>query len=149
MSERPTAEHGVRSLREHVFAKAREARARVGLPEGATPTFEAIRGLLEERTVVRYPLGIRFDASPLRRGEFACLEPLGSHPSDGFCLFIHPMFETVEELLPLLVAYYVPSVDYGDAATHVEAELYGSTLCAVEREEYYRLLRSATDSVAA
>jgi hypothetical protein len=149
MSERPTAEDGVRSLREHVVAKAREARARLGLPDGATPTFEAIRGLLEERTVVRYPLGVRFDAAPLRPGEFACLEPLGSHPSEGFCLHVHPIFENVEELLPLLVAYYLPSVNYGDVATHVEAELYGSTLCAVEREEYYRLLCSAADSAGA
>lgn len=104
--------------------------------------------LLQDRSVVRYPVGVRFDAEPLQPGEFACLENLGDHPSDGFCLFIHPMFERVDDLIPLLIAYYIPSINYGDVASHVEAELFGATLLAIDREEYYRILCSVADTVA-
>lgn len=144
MMHRPSAEEAQQSLRDHVMAKAAEARAKH--PDVASRA--GIMQLLEDRSAVRYPLGIRFDSEPLQHGEFACLESLGDRPSDGFCLFIHPMFEPVSDLLPLLIAYYVPSVNYGEVATHVEAELYGSTLLAIEVEEYYRILCSVADSAA-
>lgn len=145
MSDRPadpTAASGQRSLREHVLGKALEARAKAG----GRIDRAAILRLLADRTVVRYPVGVRFDAEPLRPGEFACLEALGGHPSDGFCLFVHPRFERQDELLPLLIAYYIPAVNYGDVATHVEAELYGATLLGLDSEEYYRRLCAAADS---
>lgn len=141
----PTAEEAQQSLRDHVVSKAMEARLRRG---GLIDRGVMMR-LLEDRGVVRYPLGVRFDAQPLRPGEFACLEALGEHPSDGYCLFIHPMFEPIDDLLPLLIAYYIPSVNYGDVATHVEAELFGSVLLGIEVEEYYTILCSVADTVAA
>ncbi len=145
MNHRPTAEEGQQSLRDHVVAKASDARLRRG---GVIDREEVLR-MLHDRSVVRYPLGVRFDAEPLQPGEFACLESLGDHPSDGFCLFIHPMFENVDELIPLLIAYYIPSVNYGEVASHVEAELFGATLLGIDREEYYAILCSVADSVTA
>lgn len=141
---RPSAEEAQQSLRDHVVGKATEARLR----RGGFIDRAVMMHLLEDRSVVRYPVGVRFDAEPLRPGEFACLESLGERPSDGFCLFIHPMFETVDDLLPLLIAYYIPSVNYGDVATHVEAELFGSTLLGIEIEEYYTILCSVADTVS-
>lgn len=143
MNPRPTAEEARQSLRDHVVAKAMDARLRRG---GLIDRIEIMR-LLEDRSVVRYPLGVRFDAEPLRLGEFAHLESLGEHPSDGFCLFVHPMFENVDDLIPLLVAYYIPSVNYGDVASHVEAELFGATLLGMDVEEYYTILCSVADTV--
>ncbi len=146
MGERPpspSAADGQQSLREHVRAKALEARAKLrGQVDRA-----AILRLLEDRTAVRYPVGVRFDAEPLRPGEFACLESLGSHPADGFCLFVHPRFEHLDDVLPLLIAYYVPSINYGDVVTPVEAELYGSTLLALSPDAYYQALCNAADGV--
>lgn len=139
----PSPEQALQSLREHVVDRARRARlARAGSIDA-----EAIVSMLDDRAVVRYPVGVRFDAEPLRPGEFACLEPLGPHPSDGFCLFVHPLFATDAALLPMIVAYYIPSVNYGDVATHVEAELFGATLLGVGQEHYYRSLCSAADLV--
>ncbi|MDZ4754574.1 MAG: hypothetical protein SGJ11_08760 [Phycisphaerae bacterium] len=139
---KPSAEDAQQSLRDHVVAKAREAR----LACAQCVDRAALMGLLENRAVVRYPLGVRFDAEPLQPGEFACLEPLGAHPADGFCLYVDPLFENVDEMIPLLVAYYIPSVNYGEVASHVEAELYGATLLGMDVEEYYELLCSAADS---
>lgn len=140
---RPTADQAQQSLLEHVVAKATEARLRRG---GLIDRAEVMR-MLEDRSVVRYPMGVRFDAGPLQAGEFACLEALGEHPSDGFCLFLHPMVENSDDLLPLLIAYYIPSVNYGEVATHVEAEAFGSTLLMLDPEEYYRVLCSVADAI--
>lgn len=142
MELKPTEEDGKQALLDHVIRKATEARAKYGVINRAVLT-----DLLQDRAVVRYPLGIRFDAEPLRPGEFACLEALGDHPSDGFCLFIHPMFEPVDDMIPFLVAYYIPSVNYGEVASHVEAEVFGATLLNTDREEYYKILCSVADSV--
>lgn len=143
MSHQPSEEDAGQSLRDHVVAKAGDARRARG---GVVDRAELFR-LLDDRAVVRYPMGVRFDAEPLRPGEFACLQPLGEHPRQGFCLFVHPMFEPDEALLPLIVAYFIPSVNYGDVATHVEAELFGSTLLGLDIDEYYALLCRAADAV--
>lgn len=139
----PTAEEGQQALRDHVVARAAEVRSRLG----GRVDRAAIFALLDDRSVVRYPLGVRFDAEPLRPSEFACLEALGAHPAEGFCLFVHPACEADDELLPLLIAYYIPSVNYGDVATHVEAELFGSTLLGIDREAYYRALCAVADAL--
>lgn len=140
-SQLPTAADGQQSLRDHVRAKALEAREKLGGRIDRTAIFR----LLDDRTAVRYPVGVRFDAGPLHSGEFAFLESLGGHPSDGFCLFIHPRFEHADDVVPELIAYYIPSVNYGDVATHVEAELYGATLLGLDLEDYYRRLCAAAD----
>lgn len=143
MERKPTTEDGLQALRDHVIMKAIEARHN---RKGLIDRTEIFR-MLQDRSVVRYPVGVRFDAQPLHAGEFAFLEALGEHPSDGFCLYIHPMFEQVDDLLPLLIAYYIPTVNYGEVASHIEAELFGSTLLNIDREEYYRILCSVADSV--
>lgn len=144
MNPHPTAEEAQQSLRDHVVTKAMDTRASRG---GLIDRVEMMR-LLDDRVVVRYPLGIRFDAEPLQSGEFACLESLGEHPSAGFCLFVHPSFENEDDLIPLLIAYYIPSVNYGDVVSHVEAELFGATLLGIAADEYYATLCSVADSLA-
>lgn len=143
MDGRPSEESARESLREHVVAKAVEARAARGGVVGQAE----ILALLEDRGVVRYPVHLRFDAGPLQAGEFACLQGCGEHPSDGFVLFVHPNFEHDVALLPLIVTYYIPTVNYGDVATHIEAELFGSTLLGIDRESYYKALCDAADSL--
>lgn len=152
----PTEADARASLRDHVVAKARAARARYADGSGAAATGTggiggidraALLRMLEDRAVVRYPLGIRFDAGPLKTGEFACLEPLGDHPSDGYCLFIHPLFAPVDHLIPALVAYYIPSVNYGDVVSHVEAEHFGAALLGLDVDAYYTMLCAAADSL--
>ena len=57
------------------------------------------------------------------------------------------MFDPVDDLIPLLIAYYIPSVNYGDVVSHVEAELFGATLLSLDVDEYYKILCSVADSV--
>jgi len=143
MAERLSEEDGRIALREHVVEKAMDARLRHGLYIDA----EQMVRVLDDRAVVRYPVGIRFDAEGLEAGEFAWPMPLGDSPSKGFCLFIHPCFEDQPDAWPLLIAYHIPTINYGEIATHEEAELFGATLLGLEQDEYYKALCELTDSI--
>ncbi len=138
-----TAEDGLRALRDHVVDTARRARQRYG----GRIDYATIRRMLGDEQVVRYPVDLRFDADPLEPGEFAYVEPLGTHPAQGFVLYVHPRFRDREELLPLLIAYHLVRVNYGQVATHEEAELFGSTLLGLDRDAYYQKLCDAADEI--
>jgi hypothetical protein len=133
------------AFREHLKAKAAAARLKYGPSIDA----EAIRTILGDREVVRYPTSIEFDAAPLHVHEFACPQPLGFHASDGYCLFVHPHFRGQPENLPLLVAYHIPTVNYGDIVEAQDAELYGAALLGLDVETYYQALCKLADSIPA
>jgi len=127
----------------HLKARAAAARDRYGPAIDAA----ALARLLADREIVRWPTELCFDARPLQEGEFAYPQPLGFHPSDGFCLFVHPHFEQRPDALPLLVAYHIPSINYGSIAEARHAELYGATLLGLDVEVYYRELCALADSM--
>ncbi len=141
--QRLTEEDGRSALRDHVVEKAAQARRKCG----GRVDYATILALLDDREIVRYPTRLRFDANPLEPGEFAFAQPLGAHPRDGYCLYVHPAFERREELLPLLIAYHIVRVNYGEIATHAEAELFGATLLGLAVDEYYAALCAAADEI--
>ncbi|MBL1215874.1 MAG: hypothetical protein D8M59_00080 [Planctomycetes bacterium] len=141
----PTAEEGKQALRDHIVEKAMNARLRYGL----YIDYETITRMLDDREVVRYPTGIRFDAEPLQAGEFAFACQIGEHPRDGFCIFIHPAFEDQPDILPLLIAYHLVVINYGTLATSEDAELFGATLLGLEVDAYYEALCELADSLSA
>jgi hypothetical protein len=138
-----TGEDAKRSLRDHLVDKAMAARLKYGLYIDTETIFK----MLDDREVVRYPTGVRFDAEPLEPGEFALAQPLGDDPKQGYCLFIHPWFEPQREILPLLIAYHIPDINYGEVATSAEAELFGATLLGLEVDAYYQALCELADSL--
>jgi len=145
MGRRLSEQDGQTALREHVEQKALEARLAHGLYIDAD---EIVR-ILDDRSVVRHPVGIRFDDEPLEPGEFAWPMQLGERPSAGYCLFIHPCFEDQPEVWPLLIAYHIPSINYGEIVSNEEAELFGATLLGLDTDEYYRALCELVDSIPA
>ncbi len=145
METKLTAKDAQVALRDHVEEKALAARKRYG----GTVDENVMRRMLEDRSVVRYPTRLQFDAEPLEPGEFAHAQPLGGKADDGFQLFVHPMLENDPELLPLAVAYHVVTINYGEIATHEDAEVFGSTLLGLDQEEYYQRLCALADSIPA
>ncbi len=144
MGQKLTAQDGKIALRDHVALKAAAAHERLAMLIGD----DAIWRLLNDDAVVRYPVGVRFDDEPLDPGEFAVPSALGEHPSQGFCLFIHPRFEHRPETWPLIAGYYIPSINYGEIATEEDAELFGAVLVGMNTEEYYSALCAIADEVA-
>ena len=143
MAQRLTEQDGRRALRDHLIEKAALARER----HGPVINDAAIMRVLDDRDIVRYPMGVRFDAAGLEPGEFAHALPLGEHPREGFCLFVHPAFEHQRDLWPLLIAYHVPPVNYGDIADAEDCERFGAALLGLDVEDYYSLLCEAVDSL--
>ncbi len=144
MDHAPNEHDGRIALREHVLDRARRARERHGPVIDALSIIE----ILEDREIVRYPVGLRFDASGLQKGEFAHAEPLGEHPREGFCVWVHPAFEGRDDALPLIVAYHIPTVNYGDIVESADCEAFGATLLALDVEVYYQRLCALADSIA-
>lgn len=144
MGQRLTENDGRRALRDHVLERARLARSRYGPDIDA----DAILRLLDDRELVRYPAGVRFDAARLEPGEFAHAAALGDHPSQGFCIFIHPAFEGRRDLWPLLIAYHIPPINYGDITEADDCESFGAALLGLSVDAYYQRLCAAADSIA-
>ena len=145
MSKQLTAEDARQSLRDHVATKGQEVRAKFGPHFG----WAELNQLLNDRTLVRYPCTIAFDALPLQADEFAYPEPLGPCPDDGFRICVHPRFETDLDSVPALVLYQLVAVNYGDFATPDDAEAFGSAALGLNREEYYQRLCQLADQVNA
>jgi hypothetical protein len=138
---RPTEEDGYAALRAHLVERALVARDRYG-PD---TDWETLKRMLLDREHVRFPVHLRFADEPLMRGEFAHPSPLGERVEDGFELCLRPCFRDDPEALVPLVLYHIPSINYLDIATHVEAELYGAAFLGLEVEAYYALVCELAD----
>ncbi|RMF75546.1 MAG: hypothetical protein D6744_13335 [Planctomycetota bacterium] len=144
MAHKLTADDAREALSGHVRERAELARRRYG------PRIDmaALERILDDREIVRYPVALRFDAEPLEPGEFAFAAQRGTHPSEGFDLFVHPHFRERVDVLPLLVAYHLVCVNYGDIVTHEQAECFGATLLGIDVDEYYERLCALADEIA-
>lgn len=138
-----TAETARAAFLDHLADKAMAARLKYGLYIDT----DTILRMLDDRAVVRYPTAIVFDASPLQPHEFAFPQPVGFHPSDGYALCIHPRARQQREVLPLLIAYHIPVINYGDVVDAGAAELYGATLLGLGVDAYYEALCEIADAM--
>lgn len=138
-----TEADGKRALRDHLLERAETARAKHG---GMIDGAKIVR-MLDDREVVRYPTGLRFDAGLLKEGEFGWAMPLGDHPSKGFCVVLHPCFENRPEDWPWLIAYHLPTINYGDIVEAEDCEAFGAALLGEDVERYYERLCALADSL--
>src|SRR5678816_2267538 len=85
MATQLTVDDARQSLNAHVAAKGAEIREKYGPHIG----WHRLTQILHDRSFVRYPCEIVFNAGPLASGEFAYPAPNGDKPDDGFTLHIH------------------------------------------------------------
>lgn len=145
MSKQLTSEDGKRSLTAHAAEKGAEIQTKYGPRIG----WNQLMQILEDRTVVRYPCEVRFDASVLHAGEFAHPVPKGEHPRVGFVIHVHPVFLTQIENVPHLVLYQIVLVNYGEFATAAEAEAFGAAAMGMSPDDFYALICRLADENAA
>ncbi len=143
MPERLTADDFKESLNAHVAAKGAEIRARYGPVIGWT---ELLR-ILDDRSAVRYPCGIVFDAGPLLEGEFAHPVPNRDRPEDGFTLYVHPLFQTQLARVPALALYQLVRVNYGEFASADDAETFGAAALGLSKDDYYAMLCESAEQL--
>lgn len=137
-----TEKNASEAFMNHLVDKANVARLAYGL----YIDYETIMRMLDDRDIVRYPVNIEFDSKQLQGHEFAFAKAIGFHPSDGYCLFLHEHFRNQPENLPLLIAYHIPTINYGNIVEPQHAEAYGAALLGIEIETYYSALCELADS---
>ncbi len=143
MEKQLTAGDFQQSLNDHVAAKGDEICAKFGPAIG----WDELLRILEDRSVVRYPCEIVFDAAPLQDGEFAHPVCNGERPEDGFKICVHPLFSLQPAQVPYLVLYQLVLVNYGDFASADDAETFGSRALGIDKEEYYKALCEFADQL--
>ena len=139
-----TAEDARQSLNAHASAKGAEIREKYGSHIG----WNELRQILEDRSLVRYPSEIVFDAQPLLPGEFAAAIGRSDRPEDGFTIFVHPLLSLEPGRVPPLVLYQLVVVNYGELATADDAETFGASALGLLKEEYYAQLCAMADEIA-
>ncbi len=145
MSYQLTAEDARQSLTAHVAAKGAEIHAKYGPRIG----WPQLLHILQDRTLVRYPCEIVFEASQLQPGEMAYPIGQGPRPEDGFKLYVHPYFMTQPERVSYVVLYQLVLVNYGAFASADDAETFGASVLGLSKDEYYAALCQMADEVMA
>lgn len=146
-SRKCTADDARVALRAHAVGCAQAARA----VYGPDIDDQAVLRMLEDRAVVRFPTEVVFDASPLEPGEFAFPAPVEDADGGGlrYRLYVHPAFIHRRDALPLLIAYQLVRINYGDLATSEDAEAFGAALLDLDTDAYYERLCRLADSLDA
>src|ERR1051326_8124973 len=129
MERKLTVEDARQSLAAHAAEKGVELREKYGPHIG----WNELRRILEDRSVVRYPCEIVFDASGLLEG--------------GFKIHLHPLFMTQLAQVPLLVLYQLVLVNYGEFASADDAESFGAAALGIDKEQYYESLCELADQL--
>lgn len=144
MAQQLTAADARVSLTAHVEAKGVEVFLKYGPRMGWTEC----QRLLADRTHVRYPCEIVFDATDLLPGECAHPVPKGGRPEEGFRMCVHPLFLLQLDRVPSLVLYQLVAVNYGEFASADDAETFGAAALGLTRDEYYAALCLLADELA-
>ena len=144
MADLPATEGARQSLAAHVAARGAEIRAKYG-PRIGWPELQRI---LADRDCVRYPCELVFDAGPLMPGEAAHPAQNGERPEDGFTLCVHPYYSVDPDRVPAIALYQLVAVNYGVFAAPDDAEIFGTAVLGISRDEYYAKLCALTDEIA-
>jgi hypothetical protein len=136
------------AARQSLHAAAAATGAEIYEKYGPRIGWAQLQQILRDRTCVRYPCEVKFDAGPLEAGEFAHPVARGDRPEDGFTVYVHPFFSTQLDQVPLLVLYQLVLVNYGPFAAPADAEAFGAAALGLALEEYYQTLCRLADELA-
>jgi hypothetical protein len=141
------APSGALDARQSLNASAAAIGARIYETYGPRIGWTQLAQILQDRTCVRYPCDVVFDAAPLAGGEFAHPVPKGERPEDGFSMYVHPFFMAQLDQVPLLVLYQLVLVNYGAFAAPEDAETFGAAALGLARDQYYEALCRLADEL--
>ncbi len=138
---------GAPDARQSLNARVTEIGAEIYQKYGPRIGWAQLQQILGDRSCVRYPCEIVFDAAPLQAGEFAHPVAKGDHPGEGFTMYVHPLFMMQLDRVPLLVLYQLVLVNYGAFASPDDAETFGAAALGLPNEEYYHALCRLADEL--
>ncbi|MBT4585233.1 MAG: hypothetical protein HOC93_09175 [Phycisphaerae bacterium] len=131
-------EHARQVLRDHITMIAKRSVEK----HGPATTMEVLEQVIADRDVIRRETSWRFDNNLLEVGEFAMAIAQG----DGYVIAVHDSFRDDIEALPILIAYHLATVNYGEHVTEVgEAELFGASLLGMDVDVFYEKMCAFAD----
>lgn len=136
-----TLEDGRRALGVHVLQKGSDLRKKYG----GFIDYETLLKILRDEEFVRFPTRIIFDSSKIEKGMFALVEKQADEPTKNYIIYVHEHFKKKLGDLPAVVLYHLVTVNYGDFATHNEAEEFGSAALGMEKDYYYQYVCRLAD----
>ncbi len=107
---------------------------------GPTIDWSDVDKILCDRSIVRFPCEVVFDAEPLLPGEFAHAVRKGTRPDEGFVLHVHPLYASQPSRLPYVVLSQLPYVNHGHGLSAEDAETFGGCALGISKEAYYQKL---------
>lgn len=143
MATQLTADDARQSLNAHLAAKGAEMFEKYGPHIG----WRELQQILQDRSAVRYPCEVVFDAQHLLKDEFAHAMAKGERPEDGYTIYVHPFFMTQLQQVPLLVLYQLVRVNYGEFASPDDAETFGASVFGLSNDDYYHALCELADQL--
>lgn len=135
---------GRSALRDHLVARATAGRGR----HGPFPDLASLEPLLADRDCVRFPTRVVFDEAAVPPGLFAVVERDEGDEGPAFRVVVAASLAAHAADVPLMVAYHLPSVNYGRMPTADDAEVFGATLLGMDQEDYYHRLCALADARA-
>ena len=131
-------EHARQVLRDHITMIAKRSVEK----HGHATTMEVLEKVLADRDVIRRATAWCFDNDMLEAGEFAMAIAKG----DSYVIAVHDLFKDEPEALPILIAYHLATVNYGEHVTEAgEAELFGASLLGMVVDAYYEKVCALVD----
>ncbi|MBC8203208.1 MAG: hypothetical protein H8E91_05205 [Planctomycetes bacterium] len=131
-------EHARQVLRDHIVMIAKRSVEK----HGYATTMEVLDQVIADRDVIRRETSWRFDNDLLEAGEFA----IAIAQDDGYVIAVHDSFRDIPEALPILIAYHLATVNYGEHVTEAgEAELFGASLLGMDVDVYYEKVCALAD----
>jgi len=136
------------AAREALLSHARKTGYLVHERYGPSLDLEAVERMLQDPDVVRYPVAIAFDATPLEGEEFAYPLPVEGDPLNGYTLYVHPALQGNPNGVVAAVLYALVVVNYGAVADGAVAEAFGAACLGLDEERYYNDICSLADAIA-
>jgi hypothetical protein len=136
---------GQQSLREHLIAQAVVAHQKHG-----PLTADKLDAFLHDPDCLRHPVRLVFEFGEMAMHQFAQPDmDWRNTEQDGRVLYVRPLLRNQPDLLPLVVAYMVPLINYGDIISDEHCLLFGATLLGMMEDEYYQRLCALADMAGA
>ncbi len=114
---------------------------------GPVIDLQAVEQMVEDPDVVRFPVALAFDATPLEGEELAYPLPVEGDPLNGYTMYIHPALEGEPDRVVAVVLYALVVVNYGEVADGAVAEAFGAACLGLDEERYYNNICSIADAV--
>ena len=132
-------EHARQVLRDHITMIAKRSVEKYG----PATTIEVVELVLADRDIIRRDTSWRFDNSLLEPGEHAMAVAQG----ETYVIAVHESFQKKLEYLPIIIAYHLATVNYGEHVVELEeAELFGASLLGIDVDEFYEKICQIFDA---